>query len=285
MSKRILSEERLKVFQDHLIHEEKSAATVEKYLRDVRTFFVFAGDGEVTKEVVIAYKNFLIKKEYAVASINSMLAGLNSLFGFLGWEECKVKNIKMQRQVYCSEEKELSREEYQRLLEASRKSPKLNLVLQTICSTGIRVSELKYFTVEAVQRGKITVSCKGKMRTILFSEKLRKYLLVYARKNRIKGGQIFVTKNGKQLDRSNLWTQMKGLCKEAGVLPQKVFPHNLRRLFARTFHTVEKDIAKLADILGHSNINTTRIYLMTTGKEHLKQIERLGLVMLCQPYS
>ena len=208
-----------------------------------------------------------------------MLASVNGFLGFLEWHDCKVKNIRLQHQTYCAEEKELTKAEYLRLLEASKKNEQLNLVLQTICGTGIRVSELRYFTVEAVRRGEITVNCKSKTRTILVPGKLRKLLLSYARQKHITTGVIFTGKSGKSLDRSNIWRQMKQICKVAGVKASKVFPHNLRKLFARTFYGIEKDIAKLADILGHSSINTTRIYIMTTGIEHRRKIERLGLII------
>ena len=279
MNNRILTESNINAFYNYLIWEEKSMATVEKYLRDVRAFIDFAGHMAVSKEMVINYKRELIEKNYAVRSINSMLASLNSLLGFLGWSDCKVKSLKIQRQIYCAEEKELTKAEYMRLLKVSKAQPQLNLIMQTICGTGIRVSELKYFTVENVQCGEIVVNCKGKTRTILLPGKLKKLLMGYAKKKGIHSGIIFITKNGKPLNRSNIWAQMKRLCKIAQVNPSKVFPHNLRKLFARTFYSIEKDIAKLADILGHSSINTTRIYIITTGIEHRKKIERLGLVV------
>ena len=274
-----LSEESILAFRDNLILEEKSIYTTEKYLRDVCAFFRFAGAKPVTKELVMDYKKALVGAGYAACSVNSMLASVNSLLPFLGWGDCKVKNLRVQRQTYCAEEKELSKAEYLRLLEASGKNTQLNLVLQTICGTGIRVSELRYFTVEAVQHGRITVSCKSKTRTILVPGKLKNLLLNYARQHRITTGPILLGRNGKPLDRSSIWRQMKQLCKSADVAPSKVFPHNLRKLFARTFYGIEKDIAKLADILGHSSINTTRIYIMTTGAEHRRKIERLGLVI------
>ena len=279
MAERILSEETINTFREYLVLEEKSTATVEKYLRDVRAFHLFAGQQAVTKEQMMACKKFLIEKGYAASSINSMLASLNSLLDFLGWSDCKVKNIKTQRQTYCAEEKELTKSEYLRLLEAAKDRPQLHLILETICGTGIRVSELRFFTAEAVKRGEITVSCKSKTRTILLPGKLKKMLLDHAKKNGIRSGAIFITRNGKPLDRSNIWAQMKSLCKKAGAKASKVFPHNLRKLFARTFYGIEKDIAKLADILGHSSIDTTRIYIMTTGTEHRRKIERLGLVV------
>ena len=279
MAERKLVPQHLVSFRAYLIREEKSVATIEKYLRDTYAFFEYADGREITKELAVAYKNELQKKNYAVRSINSMLASINSLLDFMDWTDCKVKTLRCQRQTYCAEEKELTKAEYMRLLEASKQQEQLNLVIQTICGTGIRVSELRYFTVEAIHSGEITVQCKNKTRTILVPGKLKKLLLNYAKHCGIKSGIIFVTKSGKPLDRSNIWAQMKRLCTAAGVNPSKVFPHNLRKLFARTFYGIEKDIAKLADILGHSSINTTRIYIMTTGTEHRRKIERLGLVV------
>ena len=225
------------------------------------------------------YKKYLLEKNYTIRSINSMLASLNSLLTFLGWTDCKVKCLKQQKQIYCPEEKELTKAEYLRLLEAAKKDSQLQLVMQTICGTGIRVSELRFFTVEAAKQGEAAVRCKGKSRTILIPGKLKRLLLSYAQKHNIRSGAIFLSRNGKPLNRSCIWAQMKRLCASAGVNPAKVFPHNLRKLFARTFYSIEKDIAKLADILGHSSIDTTRIYIMTTGTEHRKKMERLGLVV------
>ena len=279
MEERTLNTAQIQEFFDYLVREEKSTATCEKYLRDVRMFARFAGEQAMTKETVVAWKKELIAQGYAVRSVNSMLASVNSFLGFLGWHECKVKNIRLQRQTYCTEDKELTKAEYLRLLSASKTNEQYNLVLQTICGTGIWVSELRYFTVEAVQSGEITVSCKSKTRTILVPDKLKKQLLNYAEQRNIHSGAVFLGKSGKPLDRSSIWRQMKQLCKAAGVKERKVFPHNLRKLFARTFYGIEKDIAKQADILGHSSINTTRIYIMTTGTEHRRKIERLGLVV------
>ena len=269
----------LKDFSHWLSREEKSDATREKYLRDAEAFFLFTGKNEISKEGVLAWKQQLIDLGYAIRSINSMLASVNSLLDFLGLGDCKVKSLKLQQQTYCPEEKELTKGEYLRLLEASRGKEHLNLVIQTICATGIRVSELRYFTLEAVRTGEISVSCKGKNRRVFLPGKLRKLLLSYAKEKKITTGVIFQNGKGKPLDRSSIWRQMKQLCKAAGVQESKVFPHNLRKLFARTFYGIEKDIAKLADILGHSSINTTRIYIMTTGQEHRRKIERLGLVV------
>lgn len=276
---RILNQAQIGLFSEYLRREEKSAATQEKYLRDVQVFYLFVNGRPVTKELVIAYKKDRTELGYAVRSVNSMLASVNSFLMFLGWVDCKVKCIRLQQQTYCAEEKELTKAEYLRLLEASKKNEQLNLVLQTICGTGIRVSELKFFTLEMVRRGAITVNCKNKTRTILVPSKLKRLLLDYAKREKIISGPIFVGSCGKPLDRSSIWRKMKQLCKQANVQASKVFPHNLRKLFARTFYGLEKDIAKLADILGHSSINTTRIYIMTTSVEHRKKIERLGLVI------
>lgn len=274
-----LTKEQIGYFGSYLRTEEKSAATREKYLRDVQAFYEFAQGNTLTKELVISWKQKLSRRGYAVRSINSMLASVNSLLDFLGLPECKVKNIRTQRQTYCAEEKELTKGEYLRLLAASKGNEQLNLVLQTICGTGIRVSELQYFTVEAVRRGEVIINCKGKTRNILVPGKLKNMLLNYAKRRGILSGTIFLGRSGKALDRSRIWRQMKMLCQAAGVKGSKVFPHNLRKLFARTFYAMEKDIAKLADVLGHSSINTTRIYIMTTGQEHRRKLDRLGLVV------
>lgn len=279
MEDRILTDKELKLFSDYLCREEKSPATCDKYLRDIRNFACFLNGRPVTRELVAVWKQSLVDRGYAVRSVNSMIASVNSLFRALGWEDCRVKSIRLQRQIFCAEEQELSKAEYLRLLKAARGSEQLYLLLQTICGTGIRVSELRYFTVEGVRCGQITVNCKSKTRLILVPGKLRTLLMDYARKKRIRSGPIFRGKNGKPLDRSCIWRRMKRLCAVAGVKESKVFPHNLRKLFARTFYSCEKDIAKLADILGHSSINTTRIYIMTTGAEHRRKIERLGLLI------
>ena len=271
--------ELLDAYRDELQAEEKSGHTIEKYMRDARRFADYAGDRAITKELVIEYKNSLMTGDYAVSSTNSMLASLRHLLHFLGRDECCVKSLRTQQQVYCPEEKELTREEYFKLLDAAKEQPRLQLLLETLCSTGIRVSELKYFTVEAVKEGEVRVSCKNKIRTVLLPKKLRQQLQKYAAKQKIASGILFRTKSGKALNRSNIWTAMKKLCEKAGVLPSKVFPHNLRKLFARCFYKIEKDIAKLADILGHSSVNTTRIYLMSSGTEHRRCIERLNLLI------
>ena len=266
-------------FKQYLIFEERSAATVEKYIRDVRKFAEYAG-GELTKETVIAYKNHL-RERYAVRSVNSMLASINCLFSFLGRHDLKVKALKLQQQVFCPEEKELTRAEYARLCRtAERKhNERLLLILQTVCGTGIRVSELQFITVEAVKNGEAVVNCKSKTRSVFIVKELKRKLLRYAAEQGIKSGMIFVTRTGKPINRTNIWREMKALCIEASVNPNKVFPHNLRHLFARVFYGIEKDIAKLADILGHSSINTTRIYIISTGTEHRKRMESMRLII------
>jgi len=279
MNNRTMNESKLQVFEMYLIQEEKSSATVEKYMRDVTAFAAYVGDNAVTKEMVMGYKKHLQQQGYAIRSINSMLASINSFLHFQNWMDCRVKFIKQQKQTYCASEKELSKEEYRRLLKAAKKKPQLYMVMQTICATGIRVSELQYFTVENVQQGEVMVDCKGKNRRILIPGKLRRRILDYVKRHNIHSGMVFVGKSGKPLNRSYIWAQMKRLCNEAEVKRSKVFPHNLRKLFARTFYGIEKDIAKLADILGHSSIDTTRIYIMSTGIEHRRKIERLGLVI------
>ena len=279
MNHKIIHKQLIESYRNYLYHEEKSEATIEKYLRDIKAFSNYAEGQGITKELIILYKKKLMEKNYAVRSINSMLASINSFLKFCGWTECKIKNIRQQHQTYCPEEKELSRAEYLRLIESAKNQPRLSLLLKTICGTGIRVSELKYFTVEAVKKGEIIISCKSKTRTILIPRKLQGMLLQYAKRRGIASGTIFISRNGNPLNRSNIWAQMKKLCDKARVNPKKVFPHNLRKLFARTFYGLEKDIAKLADILGHSSIETTRIYIMTTGFEHRKKIEKLGLVI------
>ena len=276
-----LTEEIIQRFEHYLREQEKSENTIEKYIRDIRAFWAFLGRNEVIKETVIAYKNKLISENYAVRSINSMLASLNSVFSFLGWSECKVKSIKLQRQIYCSEEKELTKAEYMRLVNTAKQkgNERLNLILQTICGTGIRVSELQFITVEDVKNGEATVSLKGKTRSVFIVKDLQKKLLHYATEQGIKSGCIFVTRTGKPMSRTNIWREMKKLCVQANVNPSKVFPHNLRHLFARTFYDIEKDIAKLADILGHSSINTTQIYIITTGNEHRQRMENMRLII------
>ena len=277
----IIDETMVEKFKEHLRLEEKSENTIEKYIRDVKAFSSYVNGRTVSKEITIEYKQALLEKGYAVRSINSMIASLNSFFLFIGKTDLIIKTIKEQRQLFCSEEKELSKEEYTRLVSAAKRKGnwRLSLIIQTICGTGIRVSELKYITVEAVERGEAVVLCKGKRRSVFIVKALQKMLLKYIKAQKIKTGSVFVTKKGKPINRTNIWRDMKNLCKEAGVNPQKVFPHNLRHLFARVFYGIEKDIAKLADILGHSSINTTRIYIISTGSEHRQRMEGMRLVV------
>ncbi len=280
MDNRTIHKSTLHSFERYLIENEKTLATCEKYMRDLRTFAEFIAERPLNKPLVLEYKAFL-GQTYAIRSANSMLAALNSFLRYMGWHNLCVKQFKVQKDVYCSEEKELTKREYTALIKAAEqaKNDRLSLVIQTICGTGIRVSELQCITVEAVRRGEAAVSCKGKIRKIFIVKALRKKLLRYATGRNIISGIIFQTQGGKPLNRSNIWREMKSLCELAGVSPQKVFPHNLRHLFARTFYSIDKDIAKLADVLGHSNINTTRIYIITTGAEHQRRMENMQLII------
>ncbi|MCD8373833.1 MAG: tyrosine-type recombinase/integrase [Oscillospiraceae bacterium] len=271
--------EQLNSFVKHLELAERSLSTCTQYLRDLQQFIAWLGDAEVERSTVLCYKEKL-RQEYKPSSVNTKLAAMNSFFKFLERGDLRVEQISIQRRAYCSSERLLSMEEYFRLVEAAEASgnTQLALIIQTICGTGIRVSELAYITAGAVAQGEATVSLKGKTRQILISSKLRRKLKEYAKKTGIKSGPLFVSKTGRPLDRTYIWRKMKELCGVAGVEPSKVFPHNLRHLFARTFYKRHKDIAKLADILGHSSINTTRIYIISTGKEHEECIDCLGLV-------
>lgn len=270
----------LEKYIDYLQNEERSIATVCQYERDVLRFFSFLNLKELTKDAVLQYKQELMKA-YQPVSVNVKLSALNSFFSFIGRDDLKLKLLKIQRSVYCSEEKELSKSEYFRLIQAAekKKNKRLALLLQTICGTGIRVSELKYITAAAVNCGEAVIQLKGKTRTILIPKKLQKKLKNYLRRERIVEGPVFITRTGRPLDRSNIWKMMKNLCRDAGVDAKKVFPHNLRHLFARCFYSIDKDIARLADILGHSSINTTRIYIITSGTEHRRHLDALRLVV------
>lgn len=267
-------------FEQYLREEEKSRATTEKYMRDVRCFLQFLSDLKITiitKENTLAYKEHLAE-QYAPTSVNSMLTAVNLFLRFIGKEMLIVKLLKIQRQIFCAEEKELSRAENQRLLKAAANT-RLSYIMQTICGTGIRISELQYITAEAVAAGKATVNCKGKKRVIFIPLEVKKLLLGYMKKNNITFGPVFVTKNGKPLNRSNIWRDMRALCQKANVSEKKVFPHNLRHLFARTFYSINKDIVRLADLLGHSSINTTRIYTMESGEKHLIYLEKVQKIL------
>ena len=269
--------DRIDRFRDYLIQEEKSELTVEKYTQDVKHFLMWAQKRALNKSLNLMYKAELIG-QYAVASVNSKLSSVNCFLKFIGREDCCVKTVKEQRKTFLSEDKELTKEEYARLLKAAQGKPRLCLLMQTICSTGIRVSEHRFITVEAAQSGCANVRLKGKSRIVFLPPKLCKALLKYARSHRIRSGSIFITSKGKPLNRSNIWAEMKKLCQTARVSREKVFPHNLRHLFARTYYSLEKDIVRLADILGHSSINTTRIYTMESGNVHKQQIEKLQLL-------
>lgn len=270
----------LAAYKEHLMKEEYAPGTVEKYLRDAGAFLRWLGDKPATREAAVAWKERLIATGHAPVTVNSMIAALNGLFSFLGWGH-RLKFLKLQRRVFRDQAKELSRAEYKVLVDTAqdRGNTRLALLMETICSTGIRVSEVPYITVDAVEQGRAEIALKGKIRVILLPGKLCRKLLKYARKNKIASGEIFVTRSGKSLSRKQIWAEMKRLCSLTGVCPEKVFPHNLRHLFARAFYTAYKDIVRLADVLGHSSMETTRIYLLTTGAEHMKQMERLGLVL------
>ena len=277
---RIITNSMIADFENYLRSDEKSDNTIEKYLRDVRLFSVFAKAREISKTVVMEFKTSLLEN-YGVTSANSMIAAVNTFMRFMGWVDCCIKQFKVQKKAFCSEEKELTKAEYFRLVNTAKQkgNERLNLILQTICGTGIRVSELQFITVEAVRKGEAIVSCKNKTRTVFIVRGLQKKLLNYTKTKGIATGCIFITKSGKPMSRCNIWREMKTLCEQAEVSSDKVFPHNLRHLFARTFYGIEKDIAKLADILGHSNINTTRIYIITTGAEHKRKMENMRLII------
>lgn len=276
---RKITTEAIKSFNDYLINEEKAAATVNKYLHDVGEFQTWLSEQELCKTAVLAYKSYLCE-QYAPSSVNATLSSLNSFFNFMEWYDLRVKNLKIQKQIFASTDKELTKAEYDRLLQAAKqkKNERLYLLMQTICSTGIRVSEVRYVTVEAVTRGIAEINCKGKRRQVFLPKQLCQILKQYIKEQNIKSGAVFVTKNGNPLDRSNIWSDMKKLCRAANVSEKKVFPHNLRHLFARTYYSLQKDIVRLADILGHSSVNTTRIYTMETGEIHRRQIQKLGLL-------
>lgn len=280
MKNHSLIPEQITAFERYLRTEERSSGTIEKYLRDVRAFAVWLNGRIVTKETAAGWKEHLLDRHYAPVIINSMLAAINAFFRFVGWEDCRVKFLKIQRRMFREASRELSREEYDRLLSTAHTlgRDRLALLMETICASGIRVSEVRYITVEAARQGQTEIALKGKIRTILLPDKLCRKLLKYARHKKIASGEIFRTESGKSLGRRQIWAEMKQLCKYAGVAPSKVFPHNLRHLFATTFYRACRDISRLADVLGHSSIETTRIYLLTTGSEQVKQMDQLGLV-------
>ena len=263
-----------------LIEEERSAATVEKYIREATEFAVWLGERALCREAVNEWKNKLLADGLMPQTVNGKLSSVNSLLRFLGREDCRSRTLRIQQQVFRSEERELTREEYKKLVNAARrlKNRKLELILETLCSGGMRVSELGFITVEAVRSRSVTVRQKGKCRTILLPNQLTRKLELYAKEQGISSGRIFITRTGREMNRRQIWAEMKKLCGIAGVAPSKVFPHNLRHLFATEFYRVSKDIAKLADILGHSSISTTRRYLISTGAEHRELMEEMRLI-------
>lgn len=278
---RKITTEAINDYKNYLVNEEKGEITIEKYIRDINAFNVWINCGELSKSKVLEYKSKLVE-EYAPATVNSVLSSLNGFFKYNEWYELQVKSLKIQRRMFCKTEKELSKGEYDRLLKAAldKKNDRLYLIMQTICSMGLRVSELRFITAESIRKGEAVVKLKGKIRTVFIPPELAKMLRVYMREKSISTGSIFVTKTGKPIDRHTIWKCMKELCEMAGVSKEKVFPHNLRHLFARTYYSLQKDIVRLADILGHSSVNTTRIYTIENGDVHRKQMEKLGLVRM-----
>lgn len=270
----------LKEYASYLHEQERSSNTIEKYIRDLRAFFLFLSGKEIDKAAVLGWKESLAES-HRPASINSMLAAVNGYLDFCGLALCKVKPVKMQRKIFLKAEKVLTREEYICLVRAaeSKGNRRLSLLVQSICATGIRVSELKYLTVNSLYTGRAEVDCKGKIRVVFLTKELCRALRCYCRENNITRGPIFCTRDGRPLNRNNIWRDMKSLCRSAGVEPGKVFPHNLRHLFARTYYSMEKDLSRLADLLGHANISTTRIYTMDSGEEHAKQLDLMHLVL------
>ena len=276
---RKITNELIHSFKTYLTLEEKSENTIEKYIRDVTFFMIWLNDQEVTKILALEYKKELCEK-YAPSSVNAALSSLNSFFAFIGWHDIRIKALKIQRQIFSNKDKELTKAEYERLLTAAKnkKNKRLYLLMQTICSTGIRVSELRFVTCEAIKKEQAVINCKGKMRTIFLPKELCRMLKKYIKEQGIKDGSVFVSRNGKPLDRSYIWKMLKNLCEAAGVSKDKVFPHNFRHLFARTYYSLQKDIVRLADILGHSSVETTRIYTIETGEICRRQIQKLGLL-------
>ena len=279
MEERRLTAAILKSFQAELLEQERAPATIEKYMHDIRTFYSWLGNREVTPETVHEWKKTLTER-FSPGTVNGKLAALNALFTFTGWTDCRARSLKLQRRAFRDDARELTRDEFYRLVATAERLGKerLALLLEAIGSTGVRVSEVKYFTVEAARRGATEIALKGKIRTILLPGKLCRKLLIYARKQKTASGEIFLTRSGKPINRKQIWAEMKALCKQASVEPGKVFPHNLRHLFAQTFYHQTRDVVKLADVLGHSSLSTTRIYLISTGAEHRRELEKLKLV-------
>ena len=276
-----ITEHDCQAFAAYLRSEERSAGTIEKYLRDVRAFARWLDRRALTRENAAAWRDALLARRRAPATINSMLSALNRFLRFLGREDCRIRFLRLQRRTFREQKREITREDYRRLLDAAgeRGQKRLALLMETICSTGIRVSEVRWITLEAARQGRAEISLKGKIRTILLPAKLCRKLLKYAKERKIASGEIFLTGSGKSLSRRQIWREMKQLCALAGVEASKVFPHNLRHLFARTYYGLEKDIVRLADILGHSSVDTTRIYTMESGFTHRRQLEKMRLVI------
>lgn len=279
-TKRMITAKLIEQYAVYLQEQEKSPATIEKYIRDLTALCEYLSGAGVTKTDLLLWKENLMER-YAASSVNTILAAVNGLLDFCGWGDLKVKPLKIQRNLFCREDQELTKAEYLRLVHAAHDvgNERLALILQTICATGIRVSELQYITIESVQTGRAVVHCKGKTRAVFLPGKLKQALRCYIRKQKRTTGSVFVTRTGKTIDRSNIWRDMKNLCESAGVTPGKVFPHNLRHLFARTYYSLEKDLSRLADILGHTSVSTTRIYTIESGAVHRGQMERMGLVI------
>ena len=277
---RTITAEQTARFAQALQAADRAPGTIENYLRHIRAFARWLGDRPLLPESAAQWRDSLLEQGYTPGTVNSMIGPLNRFFQFLGWSECKAKQLRIQRQLFRENQKELTRGEYHRLLSTAQASgrERLALLMEAICATGIRVSEVQYLTVEAVRAGKAEISLKGKIRTILIPGKLRRKLLSYTKRNNTASGPVFRTRSGKVLSRKQIWAEMKSLCKKAGVAASKVFPHNLRHLFARVFYQASRDVAKLADVLGHSSIETTRIYLISTGREHERTLNRMGLV-------
>lgn len=280
MKQNTISGKQLKAYIHYLEEQERSAGTIQKYIRDITVLRGFLQDGVFTKARLLEWKEKLVHS-YTAATVNSMLTSVNGFLDFCGLREYRIKGLKVQRNIFCRKEKELTKAEYLRLCNAAKRrgNERLFLILQTIGSTGIRVSELQFITVEAIQKEQAQVRLKGKTRTVLLPKGLCKMLKAYIKKRKIASGSIFITRSGKPVDRSNIWSDMKKLCAAAGVEPEKVFPHNLRHLFARTYYSQQKDIVRLADILGHSSVETTRIYTMECGDTHRRQLQKLGLLL------
>lgn len=275
-----LTADLIQKYLTHLQEQERSPHTISKYAHDLTALRAYLNGEPLTKTALIGWKAQLVA-ELAPASVNSMLVAVNGYLGFMGWPDLKIKLLKIQKSVFVDESKELTRTEYEQLVRAAKRqeNERLSLVIQTLCATGIRVSELRFITAEAVQCGRAEISNKGKRRIVFLPAALRKLLAAYLRKQRKTSGPVFTTRSGEPLDRSNIWRDMKALCQSAGVDPKKVFPHNLRHLFARTFYSIDHDLSRLADILGHSSITTTRIYTAECGAVHAQQVDRLRLVI------